>query len=399
MQGLNIDIVDLTYFELVPKGANRGSRLLQICKYWSGYDNRITVISSKTGIRELKEQLHSSQSLINFKEIPYSGKLIRSRANVIVEFVKRIFLMLFINIPKSTDVIYTLTGLLPDVFFAFLQKVKNPHIKWVANIDNLVWHPWKRPGWKKINNFFIYLFAWLSFIVNIKLIRNANLIFTVSNFVTEGLISYGLSRDKIEITSNGIAFEEILLNGGGCDKIFDSVYLGRIDIPKGILDLVDIWHIVCKQNKRYKLAIIGGMTDVMEKGINKKVLELGLKDNIELLGFRGGSEKFKILNKGKTFAYPSYDESFGQSVMEACACGLPVIAYDLAAYRFLYPENLIQIVPLRRVDLFAEKVLFLLREDKLRKDLADWGREVVKYKTWDNILKRELSIVDKLVKR
>jgi len=58
---------------------------------------------------------------------------------------------------------------------------------------------------------------------------------------------------------------------------------------------------------------------------------------VDLLGFRQGAEKVRLLKNAGCFCMPSHYESFGQVAVEAMACGLPVVAYDLAIYDEISP--------------------------------------------------------------
>lgn len=387
---MKILLVDLTYLNLSTDGINRGDRVYQICKYWAKDNRQIKIFSTNLAILRLKKTV-KNLSNISFKVFDGREKQIKFRYQVIFDYMKKTFFSPFVKIDKDLDVIYTLTGLFPDVFFAFCKKMFNPRIKWAAHVDNLVWAPWKRPGAKKISNFLIYSAAFTSFLLTTLLLRKADLVLTVSEDVSLGLQRVGIKKERISISSNGIDFS--MISNYDNFQSYDAVFLGRVELAKGIIDLIKAWSIVVKDCGQAKLAVIGAVVDPLKTNIENLVKELNLVKNIDFLGAKFGQEKYKLLQNGKIFVSPSYDESFGQTVLEACACGLPVVAYNLDVYKKLYPENLIQVVELSRVDLLAKKISTLLKDASLRQELSEKAKKDAASKRWDIILEKELELI------
>jgi glycosyltransferase involved in cell wall biosynthesis len=69
----------------------------------------------------------------------------------------------------------------------------------------------------------------------------------------------------------------------------------------------------------------------------------GVADNACLLGFIETEHMYAILKKAHVFIFPSYEEGFGIAIVEALACGLPIIAWDLPVYQGLF-GNVVRIV-------------------------------------------------------
>ena len=73
-----------------------------------------------------------------------------------------------------------------------------------------------------------------------------------------------------------------------------------------------------------KLLIVGG--GVLEKSIRAKVHDLGLSDRVIFAGF--DNNPFKYLRKADCFVLTSYVEGFPNVLLEALACGVPIISTD-----------------------------------------------------------------------
>ena len=181
-------------------------------------------------------------------------------------------------------------------------------------------------------------------------------------------------------------------------KEYDGCFLGRLQPQKGLSDLVDIWDHICKNKPDAKLAIIGKGSPQFENFLKNKINGKNLERNINLVGFLEEKEKFKIMKSSKVFVFPSTYESWGLAVCEAMACGLPVVAYDLPIFRLIYPNGLV-FVPVGNKRFFAESVLKIIRDKKIRKKISHDAIRMASTYGWDKIahdsFKAFLAILNK----
>ncbi|MDQ7055460.1 MAG: glycosyltransferase family 4 protein [Persephonella sp.] len=100
------------------------------------------------------------------------------------------------------------------------------------------------------------------------------------------------------------------------------VYAGRISVDKNILDLAKIYNILSFfKPEKYHLVVIG--SGHLENKFFKK-----LKGNFTYLGYiKDKKEYAEVLSACDIFITTSKIETFGLSLVEAQACGLPVVAY------------------------------------------------------------------------
>jgi glycosyltransferase involved in cell wall biosynthesis len=109
-----------------------------------------------------------------------------------------------------------------------------------------------------------------------------------------------------------------------CEK-YEGLYLARLAINKGILRLVDIWRFGVANFPSATLGIIGTGNPHTVRMLEHKIQRAHLWHSIKILGFLNDSRKCSVLESGKVFVYPSYEESFGIVIIEAMTCGLPVV--------------------------------------------------------------------------
>ncbi len=172
-------------------------------------------------------------------------------------------------------------------------------------------------------------------------------------------------------------------------ETYKGVYLGRLAFNKGILDLVDIWRSIVADFPSARLGIIGTGNSHVIRMLEHKIKRTGLEHNIRLLGFLSDSKKYGLLKSSKIFVYPSYEEGFGIVIIEAMACGLPIVCYDLTAYfRFSKPLLLAKIGNKQGL---ANHITCLLKDENKRKDISKECIATARKYNWGTIASKVLK--------
>jgi len=148
------------------------------------------------------------------------------------------------------------------------------------------------------------------------------------------------------------------------------IAVGRLCAQKGFDTLIDIWQKV-KQNN----ASDGWHLDIFGSGPDKELLQRKIAD-------AGMLESIKINNPVKNifsefsnsaiYCLTSRYEGFAMTLSEALACGVPSIAFDCPCG----PDEIIDegecgyIVPLGNVDMYADRLLSLMKNEELRRQMS-----------------------------
>lgn len=106
------------------------------------------------------------------------------------------------------------------------------------------------------------------------------------------------------------------------------LFLGRFDQKKGIELLVNAYSEVARRRADVHLVLVGGGEQSYTEYIVKLVRDRGITRRVTLTGMLSDQEKIAALTDADVFALPSRGENFGISVVEAMACGLPVLISD-----------------------------------------------------------------------
>ena len=103
------------------------------------------------------------------------------------------------------------------------------------------------------------------------------------------------------------------------------MYVGRLSIEKGVLELLEAWRDVGSPNRI--LILVGpDMPGPLDAGpaARKFVAEHGLQDRVIFHG--ASTDTARLLRAADVYVQPSHYESFSNALIEAMATGLPVVA-------------------------------------------------------------------------
>jgi glycosyltransferase involved in cell wall biosynthesis len=113
----------------------------------------------------------------------------------------------------------------------------------------------------------------------------------------------------------------------------------------------------------------------LKKELRKKALELGIKNNVMFLGWRG--DIAKIISVYDVFVLPSLNEGMGRALVEAMALGKPIVASDVGGIPDLvkHGKNGFLVLPKNPDDL-AKYIQVLLGKEEIRKEMGQIGKEM-----------------------
>ncbi|MHB8560212.1 MAG: glycosyltransferase family 4 protein [Thermoplasmataceae archaeon] len=146
-----------------------------------------------------------------------------------------------------------------------------------------------------------------------------------------------------------------------------ACFVGRLAASKGVADLISAWKIVVGKLPDAKLILIG--RDYGNGKYQKLIRKLSLGSNIVIMGYVQENEKRKLLESASLFTFPSYEEGWALSVMEAVNLGLLPILYDLPAYDYLCSRE-IKVRP-GDIQSFADVVLYYFEHRDESRSLVD----------------------------
>lgn len=146
------------------------------------------------------------------------------------------------------------------------------------------------------------------------------------------------SDDYNEIKSKQIKTKEnIIIKGSGVDltkfkfnssiKKYDFCFVGRLTAEKGIFDFIEAASLIHKKNKNIKFLVVGDVPLDNKKTNEELDTHYKEKKYITFVGFQTKLQDY--YNESKILCLPSKREGMPRVILEASACGVPSIAYDV----------------------------------------------------------------------
>lgn len=124
------------------------------------------------------------------------------------------------------------------------------------------------------------------------------------------------------------------------------VMVGNLFIYKGIWELLRAFGAVARQHDDARLVLVGQSHPMEKEGFEREPGLLGVGDKVRFLGAAPRATIPALLSAADAFVFPSYNEGSPRAVIEAMACGRPVIATHLPGIDTLDPdESFMRLVP------------------------------------------------------
>jgi glycosyltransferase involved in cell wall biosynthesis len=156
--------------------------------------------------------------------------------------------------------------------------------------------------------------------------KTSDLFLATSRFVKAKYVEAGFPEERIEVRPNFLDFEPFDAVESPADY---AVFIGRLSREKGLLTLLKAFQ----ELPDIPLKILG--EGPMEGELKEFVRENEMT-HVSFEGFVDGEAKREILRKALFLVFPSECyESFGYSIIESYACGVPVVASDIGGAREL----------------------------------------------------------------
>ena len=217
----------------------------------------------------------------------------------------------------------------------------------------------------------------------------------VANERTRAALPSGCGGRVVTLVENGVDLSLWTPKQDGGASPVRFVFSGRLVDWKAVDFLVDAFAQVRAAEANVTLDIIG---DVEKRGaLESQVERLGLRDAVTVRGWMKQAQCAKVLRESDVFVLSSVYESGGAVVLEAMACGLPVIATAWGGPAdYLDPSCGILVPPRSRETFasdFAAAMLKLAHSPELRAQMGRAGREkVVREYDWERKVDRILEI-------
>jgi alpha-1,3-rhamnosyl/mannosyltransferase len=233
-----------------------------------------------------------------------------------------------------------------------------------------------------------------------RAVRRARRIVTPSATTAHDLQRlFGTGAEKLLVIPHGVDAEFLLPAGRADEAVLERLgvsppyllHVGNHKPHKNAEGLLKAYQILVHDGRGETppLVLVGGFTP--DGPLARRAAAMGLGGRVRCLGHVERRELAALFRGAVLFLYPTLYEGFGLPVLEAMACGVPVVAGDIPAVREVAQDAVERVNPRDVVEL-ASAVRRLLDQTEHRHELAERGRARAREFSWQRAADATLSV-------
>jgi len=174
------------------------------------------------------------------------------------------------------------------------------------------------------------------------------------------------------------------------------VHVGTLQPRKNLAGLLDARAELTRKARPTHLAIAGKKGWLYES-LFARVRQLRLQDTVHFLGYVPQQDLPALITGARVFVLPSFYEGFGLPVLEAMACGTPVICSDVSSLPEVAGDAAV-LVPPHDTEQLVQALRRLLDDHALRRRLGQKGLHQVSRFSWEKCAQQTLRILEAVAK-
>jgi glycosyltransferase involved in cell wall biosynthesis len=234
--------------------------------------------------------------------------------------------------------------------------------------------------------------------------RRATHIVAVSEATKRDIVRYcGVPDSKISVVYHGVSerFRPVheprhlqqILDRYGVPSPY-LLYVGTIQPRKNLVRLIEAFaRFVARQSAAAPSLVIAGKRGWMTEAIERRAKDLGIADRVHFTGYVADPDLPALVGGALAYLLPSLYEGFGLPVLEAQACGTPVLASAVSSLPEVAGDAALLVDPLD-IDAIAAGIELLVEDAALRARLRERGLQRVSGWTWERTARATLAVLE-----
>jgi glycosyltransferase involved in cell wall biosynthesis len=173
------------------------------------------------------------------------------------------------------------------------------------------------------------------------------------------------------------------------------LYVGLIEPRKNLPLLIRAYKSMLEEGIEQKLVIVGRYGWMYDQVLDQiSTLEIG--ESVHFTGYVERNDLPFVYNLASVFAYPTLYEGFGLPVLEAMACGVPVVTSAVSSLPEIVAEAGV-LVPPQDEQALCSSVLTVLRDEVLQRRLSEAGAKRAGLFTWHKTAQATLEVYQRVL--
>ena len=194
-------------------------------------------------------------------------------------------------------------------------------------------------------------------------------------------ILLGYNRQKFRVIQG-------LQNQNKCPYFF---YLGRHDHYKNVARIISAFA-QFKYHNDYELWLAGPNDSRYTPNLQQQAQDLGIDTRVKFLSYVADEDLPVVINQAHALIFPSLWEGFGFPVLEAIACGTPVITSNISSLPEVAGEAALLVDPYDVKDI-VEAMNRISKDDQLRQQLIQLGLERAQKFSWEKTATETMQVL------
>ncbi len=231
--------------------------------------------------------------------------------------------------------------------------------------------------------------------------RAATHVIAVSESTKKDLIEkLGVKPDKITVIYEGVDHRKFKVQSAKfkIDHVkrgYDIggeylLFVGTIQPRKNLVRLIEAF----KKTRSPQISlIVVGKKGWLSDEIYNAPKKFGMEDRVKFLGYVPTDDIVSLMNGALAFVFPSLYEGFGLPVLEAMACGCPVVTSSISSLPEVVGDAGILVDPYDVEDIARGISVILELDEAQRRNLVDAGLERARKFTWEETAKQTIKVL------
>lgn len=213
-------------------------------------------------------------------------------------------------------------------------------------------------------------------------------------------------EEKVWVTYNGIGEQFRPLNeqmaiGVLCERYKLParfiLFVGTREPRKNLPKLVEAYNILYSRYRIQEYLVIAGGKGWKNESLYQTIEELKLENRVIFTGYVPDADLPGLYNAATVFAYPSLYEGFGIPVVEAMACGVPVVTSNVSSLPEVAGDAALLVAP-EDPEQLASAIYRILEDRGLSNKLREIGIQRAKKFSWQACARKTLEAIEYVVK-